>query len=247
MSFKTKHIDRSIPVPMYFQLKNIILQKINEDELKPGELLPTETQFGDMYNLSRTTVRQAIIELVTEGYLYRVKGKGTYVAKPKILQDFMRKLESYSEQMNRLGMKARTDVLLLRMEKAKEEVADALNIRKGDNVVLLKRLRYANDEPIVVLNTYLPSICSEILEIDMEEKSLYEIMTRRNETKVVRVLRQVEAISAKKEESDYLQIPIGHPIQLTTTIGFNERGRPVEYSVAKYRGDKNKFIIELRS
>ncbi len=231
---------------MYYQLKNIILQKIKENVLKPGDMLPTEAEFSEMYDLSRTTIRQAIIELVGEGYLYRVKGKGTFVAKPKIVQDFMRKLESYSDQMKRLNMTSRTKVLSLRSEKANNEVAQALGISVNDDVMLLRRLRYANDEPIVVLDTYLPPSCADILDYDMEKTGLYEYLGKRRETKVIRVIRQIEAVAACKFESEFLEIPIGYPIQMTTTIGFNEENDTVEYSVARYRGDKNQFIVELR-
>ncbi|MEX1307930.1 MAG: GntR family transcriptional regulator [Eubacteriales bacterium] len=245
MTFKNEHIDKSTPVPMYYQLKNIILQKIESEVLKPGDLLPTEAEFIKIYNLSRTTVRQAILDLVNDGYLYRVKGKGTYVSKPKILQDFMRKLEPYGEQMKRLNLTPKTEVVFFDKMEATSDVAEALNIEVDDTIILLKRLRYANDEPIVFLETYLPESCIDILQEDMEKTGLYEYLSRSKRTKIIRVIRQIEAVGAHIEESEYLKIPQGYPIQMTTTTGYSEEGEPIEYSIAKYRGDKNKFIIEL--
>src|SRR5699024_2526053 len=116
------------------------------------------------FQISRTTVRQAITELVQEGWLYRVKSKGAFVTHPKINQDFLRKLESFRDQMERLGMKPSTQLMELRREKADEEVAKALNIQEGEHVIYLFRKRFADGEPIVTIQTYLPfDKCSFIM------------------------------------------------------------------------------------
>lgn len=246
MPFTNEYIDKNTPIPLYYQLKEIILKKIKDGEINPGDLIPTEVEFNEIFNLSRTTIRQALTELVQDGYLYRVKGKGTFVAKPKIVQDFMQRIEPYSEQMKRLNMTPKTEVLTFSELKAPEDVETELGLKKGDKVVLLRRLRYANDEPIVVLDTYLPMQCSAILNEDMEKTGLYEFLSRKESTRIIRVVRQVEAVVAGEIEHKYLKIPVGYPIQLTTTIGYNENSQPIEYSIAHYRGDKNKFIIELK-
>ncbi len=245
MALINKEIDRDTPIPMYFQLKNIILEEIKNWHLKPGDLLPTELELVEAFNLSRTTVRQAVIELVGEGYLYRVKGKGTFVAKPKLVQDFMRTIESYAEQMKRLKLTPGTKVLKNELVFADEEVASALGVKAGDEVVLLRRLRFANDEPIVVLDTYLIDACAGIVHMDMEKNGMYDYLSRSRDTKIKRVVRQFEAIAATGETAGQLQIEMGSPIQKVTTIGFNQDGKPIEYSIAEYRGDKNRFTVEL--
>lgn len=245
MNLTRNWIDRNSPVPMYYQLKNIVLDEIKKGSLKPGDLLPSELELGEIYDLSRTTIRQAIIELVGEGYLYRVKGKGTFVAKPKLLQDFMRKIESYDEQIRRLGMTPSTKVLKNDTVEACEEVANALGVHVGSEVVLLRRLRYANDEPIVILDTFLTPNCIGVTKMDMEKHGLYSFLARSREMEIKRVIRNFEAVAATEEMSAYLQVDLGHPIQLVTTIGFNQKGIPVEYSIAEYRGDKNRFTVEL--
>ena len=108
---KTDRIDKSIPIPLYFQLKKLILSEIKEGNYRSGELIPTEKEISDAFQISRTTVRQAITELVQEGWLYRVKSKGTFVAQPKISQDYIRKIESFNNQIFRLGMTPSTEVL----------------------------------------------------------------------------------------------------------------------------------------
>jgi GntR family transcriptional regulator len=247
MAFSDYIIDKTTPIPMYYQLKNIILSEIKNNTLKQGDMLPTEIDLGKIYGLSRTTTRQALIELVSEGYLYRTKGKGTFVAKPKLVQDFMRRIESYDEQMKRLNMVPSTKVIENKIVSANKVVAQSLNVEVGQDVVLLKRLRYADDEPIVVLDTYLTLECSGLSKMDMEKNGLYNFLAQSQKTKISRVVRQFEATLVKKEEREFLQIEKGHPIQLVTTVGFNVDGKPVEYSVASYRGDKSKFIVELKS
>lgn len=245
MSLSDRSINKDVPIPMYYQLKEFIIDEIQRGNLMPGDSIPTEIELSQMFRISRTTVRQAVIELVRDGYLYRVKGKGTFVAKPKIMQDFMRKLETFADQMKRLGMTPKTKVLECKMVRASEKVADALEVAKGENVIKLVRLRFANDEPIVLVDSYLPSSCACVLDHDMEKESLYDVLSKDVETKVCRVIRQIEATTAGQLESDLMNIKRGYPIQLTTTIAYNQNGRPMEYSIARYRGDKNKFIVEL--
>ena len=247
MSFQNHSIDKSTPIPMYFQLKNIVLDEIKSGNIKSGDILPTEIEFGEMFGLSRTTIRQAILELVTQGYLYRIKGKGTFVGKPKLMQDFMRKIESYDEQMKRLNMTPSTKVLKNQSVKASLEVSKALNIQEDDDVILLRRLRFADDVPVVILDTYLTFDCNDVLTKDMEQTGLYEYLSKKPSSGIRRVVRQFEAVGASADESKYLQIDEGHPIQLVTTTGYNATGKVIEYSIAKYRGDKNKFIVELES
>ena len=244
-TFTTTALDKSNPTPLYYQLQTIIQDDINADRLQPGDLIPTEIQLSEEYKVSRTTVRQAIMSLVMEGKLFRVKGKGTFVAEPKITQDFMQRLEPFSEQMKRLGLKAYTKVLDMSCVPPPAEVSEVLNSK--ENVIRLTRLRGANDEPIVVLTTYLPLRCSEILKEDMSKTGLYEFLAREDNLRINRVIRKVEAVAAGKYEGELLDIKIGSPIQLTTSIGYTKNSEVMEYSIARYRGDKNLFIVELRT
>ena len=230
---------------MYYQLKNIIFKKIRGGELKPGDMLPTELEFQNIYKLSRTTVRQALSELVSEGYLYRTKGKGTFVARPKIVQDFMRKLESFNDQMQKMNLATKTMVLILDIVSPSVEVEEALQLAVNESVIHLRRLRFANDDPIVLVDTYLPTLCSEVFKADLESISLYKLLSKNENTKIVRVIRQIEAINADHNVSMYLKIPLGDALQLTKTTGYNAAGQPIEYSIARYPGDRNKFVVEL--
>ena len=139
-------LNKTIPIPLYFQLKELILADIKSGKSPYGSMIPTENEFVTVLNVSRTTVRQAITELVQEGWLYRVKSKGTFVSEPKLQQDFATKIESFEQQMQRLGKVPRTEVLELIEEKASADVAQALQIEVGSKVVLLHRRRFADEE-----------------------------------------------------------------------------------------------------
>ena len=138
-----KQIDKSVPIPLYFQLKTLILEEIKSGNYQVGSIIPTEKEFSEIFQISRTTVRQAITELVQEGWLYRVKSKGTFVSQPKINQNFIQKLESFNDQILRGGMTPSTEVLDFRTLKATKTVAMNLDIKENDPVIYLYRKRLA--------------------------------------------------------------------------------------------------------
>ncbi|WP_105614227.1 GntR family transcriptional regulator [Vallitalea okinawensis] len=244
--FSNTTIDKNTPIPLYYQLKQIILDDIKNGHLTPGDMIPAELELTKMFNLSRTTVRQAIIELVNEGHLYRIKGKGTFIAKPKIEQDFMTKIESFKEQMFRKGYTPSTKVLEKRILNATGDIAKNLVISEGDLTLKLKRLRYADSDPIVIVDTYLSAnYCNHVYDYNLADVSLYDILSMKSETKIVRIQRTVEASVAGKYESDLLCIPEGFPIQIFHSIGYNTNNIPMEYSIAKYRGDMSKFKVTI--
>ncbi len=246
MLTKTEKIDKSVPIPLYFQLKTLILEEIKAGNYKVGSIIPTEKEFSDAFLISRTTVRQAITELVQEGWLYRIKSKGTFIAQPKINQDFIKKLESFNDQIMRAGMTPSTEVLDLKTIRADSAVATNLKLKENDPVIYLYRKRLADGEPIVTIETYLPfSICAFVLEHDLSKERLYSILNQSTETAVFRVKRIVEAVEADKNDEIYLNIKEGKPIQHFSSVGYNAYDRPIEYSLARYRGDRNSFEITV--
>lgn len=246
MDFQTKKLDKTIPIPLYFQLKELIVAEIKEGSYKKDCPIPTEKEFSEIFKISRTTVRQAITELVQEGWLYRVKSKGTFVSKPKISQDFISKLVTFQDEMKASGKTPRTEVLELKVETVPDRVAKELNLKPEDQVIYMNRRRFADEEPIVVVETYIPyNDCAYVLQHDLVGKSLYEIMSEKEETEVHCVKRRVEAIEATAEDSKYLGIKKGKPIQLFKSVGYNIYGKPVEFSVARYRADRNSFEVTV--
>ncbi len=246
MPFTEASIDKSTPVPMYYQLKNIILKAIKDESLKPGDMIPTELEFSDMFNISRTTIRQAIGELVTEGYLYRIKSKGTFVAKPKVQQAFVSRIKASHELVREQNLIPATEILELKEASAPIEAAAILGIKEGARTAKMVRLRYVNGEPIIFSESYLPlPLCADILNTNMEECGLYQFLDKKDETRAVRSTRSMTAIVAGKYEAAIMHIPKGAPIQLTKSVSYNKSDLPVEYTISKFRGDRNEFVVEL--
>lgn len=239
-------LDKNVPVPLYYQLKTAILDNIKSGTYEQGSMIPKEQDFCEILDISRTTVRQAITELVHEGWLYRVKSKGTFVAKPKLKQDFIKRLESYNAQISRLHMTPSTKVITMSVMPATEEIAENLNIRIADSVIILQRVRYADQEAIVTLRTYLPyESCEFVMSHDFGKESLYSVLSQKEETRICMVHRTIEATEADREDVKYMDIKQGKPIQLFHTVGYNGQNRPIEYSIAHYRGDRSKFDVNI--
>jgi len=242
-----KTLDKNVPIPLYYQLKTMLLEYIKENQENIDTPIPTEVEISKHFGISRPTVRQAINELVVEGYLYRIKSKGTFISRPKISQDFLLILDSFNNEMKKKGMKPSTKLLLKDVIKSDEKVAHALKIEPGSEVIVLNRLRYADDEPIVFVVTYLPyKLCSGILNHDMESESIYEILENECNLPVAGARRSLESTLAGEFEARLLNIAKGAPIQYFESVAYLEDGTPVEYSLAKYRGDRNKFTYELK-
>ena len=244
---KNLTIDRSVPIPMYYQLKSLILKEIKDGSYQPDDPIPTENEISEMFNISRTTVRQAMSELVQEGWLYRIKSKGTFVARPKIKQDFIKKVESFESQIRRSGMTPSTEVLELSIQEPTAEQMQLLHLAEGDKVIFLYRKRSADDQPIVLIKTYLPyKDCGFILENhDLEKESLYNILSVSQETAVVKIDRVLEATEATREDAKYLEYKEGRAIHHIRSLGYNIYGKPIELSIADYRGDRTKFEVTV--
>jgi len=129
--FSKETIDKNTPIPMYYQLKKIILDMIKDGRLKPGDMIPTEMELSEIYGISRTTTRQAIMELVTEGQLYRVKSKGTFVAEKRVVQDFTNVIRASHNLLQAQNVKTTTKVLELSVVRADDWISKMLQIVEG--------------------------------------------------------------------------------------------------------------------
>jgi len=243
--FKDRPLDKTIPIPLYYQLIEVIQNYINEhDDSFP---IPTENDLCKIYEISRPTVRQAINELVTEGLIIREKGRGSFINKKKIPQDFLLNIISFNDEMQSKGLKPDTKVLAFCSRKPTPEVMKNLRIKSTDSTYFLSRLRSINGEPIVLVNTYLPSSLTKgILRKNMEKESLYHIIEHDFGYKILRTLRTLEIRKAGKYEASLLNMKEGDPIHFIQTIAFIENDTPIEFSTAYYSGERNKFTVEIR-
>lgn len=246
MPFKIEslRLDRSIPTPLYYQLKTQIMDQVINNQVQIDEQIPNEVDLTEKLGISRSTVRQAINELVSEGYLHRVKAKGTFVSSPKVDEAFFQKLDSFNNEMYRKGLKPSTKVIECRVLNDVFQIKSKLQLAEDSKVILLDRLRYANDLPIVHVTTYLPYF-KDLLEVDFESASLYEVLEEKHNLRVVRATREIEATISIPEDLKYMNVKPNSAICLVKSIAYSYDNLPVEYSVARYRGDSNKFSVEL--
>ncbi len=243
--FKNRPLDKSVPIPLYYQLIEVLQNYISEhDNSFP---IPTENELCAIYNISRPTVRQAINELVTEGLIVREKGRGSFINKKKIPQDFLLNIMSFNDEMHAKGLKPDTKVLSFCTRKPTPEVIKNLEIKSTDLTYYLSRLRSINGEPIVLVNTYLPgNLLKGILSKDMEKESLYHIIQLDYGYTIERTLRTLEIRKAGKYEALLLNIKEGDPIHFIQTVAYIENNIPIEFSTAYYNGERNKFTVEVR-
>jgi GntR family transcriptional regulator len=240
-------LDKNVPIPLYFQLKTILLEYIKVTHTDLESPIPTEIDISKHFGISRPTVRQAIKELVVEGYLYRIKSKGTFISKPKIKQDFLLVLDSFNNEIRKKGMVPSTKVLGIDVVYADDKVSSALKMPLGTRVIQLNRLRFANDEPIVFVVTYLPyDKCPDLMTMDLETQSMYEVLEKECGLVISGASRSLESILAGEFEAKLLGIEKGAPIQFFESVAYLTDGSPIEFSLAKYRGDRNKFTFELK-
>lgn len=232
-------------VPLYKQIEQDLLEKIESGEYGENDTIPTEIELSESYGVSRPTVRQAVQALVNAGYLERKKKRGTQVVRTKIPQEFTRYVESFDSEFYRKGLTSKTKVLNFRMTNATKEVAENLNIEENEPVFKLVRLRFVEDKPIVFVTSFIPcNLVPDLSEVDFSDNSLYTTF-REMGYPLESVSRRLEIIQADETTSDLLDVPVKDPLFYFITSGFTKNKTPIEYSVAKYRGDINYFVFEI--
>jgi GntR family transcriptional regulator len=239
-------IYRNSPLPRYFQLKEIMRERIRSGEWKPGELIPSERELSEKYGISRMTARQAITELVNEGLFYREQGKGTFVSQRKITQQLIH-LTGFTEDIRARGQRPGTKVLSATMHPADEETAEKLRINPGTPIFRLQRLRLADDEPLAIeLSQISFKGCEGLLEEDLEHNSLYRLLEAKYGIALMEADQELEAGLTGSEEAQLLKISVARPVLFTRRITYTDRNQPIEYAKAVYCGNKYTFYTHMK-
>ncbi|MCK4423892.1 MAG: GntR family transcriptional regulator [Candidatus Omnitrophica bacterium] len=240
-----KNFDKDAPIPLYYQLKEIIREDIDKNRLVPGQPIPSERELVERYNISRMTVRQAVSGLVNEGYLYRQHGKGTFVADLKIKKGLL-KLPGFSRDMSERGLKTRSRVLESAEISAGLRLAKTLDIKAEDKVYRIKRLRLVNGRPMALETTHLAAkFCQGLLDEDLSKESVFSLLETKYNLKLKNSYQVLEPVLASEEEAELLGIKKDHPVLVMEGTTFLTNGRPIEYVRGVYRSDRYKFFVEL--
>ncbi len=225
-------------VPKYYLVKNEILALM--EHLAPGSAVPTERELAERFATSRTTVRQAIAELVIDGRVERVQGSGTFVAQPKLMH--VRQLTSFSQDLEALGRRPGSVVLGITEEPADDEVSAHLEVAPGTPIHRVERVRTAGEEPIAHeiahLAVDLPGLARH-LEL---RGSLYRTLDEDYGILLASVEDVIETALADPIEASLLGVDTGLPILLVHRTGRDAQGRAVEWTRSVFRGDRFRFI-----
>ncbi|HYF90809.1 MAG TPA: GntR family transcriptional regulator [Symbiobacteriaceae bacterium] len=236
---------KDVPIPLYYQIKARLLEAIESGQLKPGDRVMSERELTAQFSVSRMTARQALTELENQGYLFRVQGKGTFVATPKLEQP-LAGLTSFTEEMRRRGLEPGAKVLAAEEVPAGRRVARALGLGETAAVVRLERLRLAGGEPMALEVSHLPaSLVPGLLERTPSQHSLYSLLAEEYGIRPVRGLQSIEAVAANSYEAETLRVREGTPLLMLERITRDAQDRPVEYVYSLYRGDRYRFTTEL--
>lgn len=235
-------LDRSTPVPLYYQIASRLEKAIRDEELPAGSRLENEISLGQRFGFSRPTVRRAIQELVDKGLLVRRRGIGTQVVHGQVTRNV--ELTSLYEDLNQTGQSPTTKVIAHEIIEADRTAADALGVSVGDRLLRVVRVRYADGVPLAVLDNTLPGEFADFTEESLAERGLYQLLRARGVT--MRVAKQrIGARAATAKESELLDLPKGGAVLTMSRTAFDSSGRAVEFGQHCYSPDLYSFEMTL--
>lgn len=235
-------LDRSGPVPLYYQMAQRLEGAIRDDVLPAGSRLENEVALATRLGLSRPTVRRAIQELVDKGLLVRRRGIGTQVVHGRVTRNV--ELTSLHDDLERAGQRPRTTVLSSERGSADSETAEHLGVDIGSPVLHLVRLRSADDVPLAILDNVLPAEFLDLSVDDLSHYGLYQMLRARGAT--IRVAKQsIGARAASGREAELLDIAKGGPVLTMSRTAFDNSGNAIELGRHIYRPDLYSFEITL--
>jgi GntR family transcriptional regulator len=240
-------LERSNPLPLYYQLKEVLKQQIRAGHLAPHTAIPSEPELVTQYHVSRATVRQALTELVHEGLLYRQHGRGTFVCEPRV-QHKQSELTSFTEEMRRRGKHPGGLLIVSELVRGSHAVRERLRLNDEEQVVRLERLRLANDVPVAHEINYLPHPRAANVYQRAKETasgSLYALMSLEGLSPYI-AEQTLRGGVASEREAELLRIATSDAgMRLDSTV-FDETGGPIEYTEAFYPANRYEFRITLR-
>ena len=239
-------LEHESAIPLYQQLENDIKDKIASGEYKSGQMLPSENKYCEMYQVSRVTVRNAITDLVDQGILIRKHGKGTFVANQKISNNLV-KFQGFTSTCRENHIETKTHILCVRRQEASLYDMRTLNLKEGDDIIYIKRIRYADGHPVIIEHVHLPyHEYSFLLREDMENRSLYAVIEKNTGSTPESYCYAklcLEASAATPEEALFLDIPAGSPLFILKEEVISDQGTPIHWTKQIMSGSYFKFHL----
>src|SRR5215510_8850894 len=238
-------LSKDLPIPLYHQLKTLLLEQIRTGEMKPNDRLPAEDELAATHGVSKATVRQALNELAVAGVLRREQGRGTFVAEPKLAQG-PREMTSFTDEMRSRGLLPTSKVLKQEVIKAEADVAEKLQIAEGFEVMMLKRLRLADGEPMGIQTAYISlSLAPQLDQEDFTDASLYAALERKYGLWPARAQESYVAVLLDRAEAKLLKVAVASPALSAERVSYLNSGQPLELTYSIMRGDRYKIVLDL--
>ncbi|ANU12044.1 GntR family transcriptional regulator [Planococcus antarcticus DSM 14505] len=238
-------LDKQSPIPIYIQIEEQLKQQIQQGDFPIGTAIPSERELTERFSVSRMTVRQSITNLVNDGLLYREKGRGTFVASPKVEQP-LNGLTSFTEDMLARGMTPSNKVIVFEVRDPDADIAADLQLADGDKVYFIERIRFADEKTMAIERTYLPVERFPGLHRDLLHGSLYAMIEEDQQLKISHATQRMEAGLLKKEDAELLQIQSPAAILMIERISYLDGDLPFEVVRSTYRADRYKFITDIQ-
>src|SRR5918993_831772 len=228
----------------YVQIEEELTERIRAGKLRPGDRIPPERELAEQMHVSRMTVRQALGRLADRGLLVREQGRGTFVSEPKLVQSLSR-LSGFYDQMISQGIVPTSRLLSGEQILASTALAQVLDLRIGEPLYKVVRLRLGGGVPLALETSFFPArLVPGLLEQDLERNSIYRLMER-YDARPVRAVQSLEPVPARDQDAELLEILVGSPVMLVERTSWDARDRAVEYAKDIYRGDRSRFVTEL--
>ena len=239
-------IDRTSKLPLYHQLYEILRGNIASGEWQPGDMIPPESELIERYKVSRTTVRQVLDLLASEGLIQREQGRGTFVAHPTVEHGLVR-IVNFTEDMRMRGCEPSSQVLFSGLVPAPQDISEKLQIAPGEELARLERLRLADGEPMGVEESYLVHrLCPNILEGDYVSHSLREVLAREHGIRWTHARQSIRATLAPHDRAELLGIRPGSALLFIERVSYSQENLPVEFLRIFYRADRYVLYNELQ-
>lgn len=238
-------INRSSPLPLYYQLKKDIIRLIDEGKFNKGDKIPSERKLCAYHNVSRMTVNKAIEQLVQEGYLYREQGKGTFVAEWEQTR-IISPLSSFTSEMEKRGFSSFTRLKKWGKIKAGVELADRLQIEPEDKLYRLERIRFVDDDPFLWEKVHLPvKFCPDLKKNELNNNSLYRVLKEKYHYNLSYAEATVEPVLLNNRVASELEADESTLGLLFYQLTYLKEGKPIEWTEAYYRNDNYKFRFKF--
>jgi GntR family transcriptional regulator len=239
-------LDRTSDAPLHAQLRTAILDAIEGGLWVPGDRLPSENDFCRRFDISRTTVRQALTMLELEGALRREQGRGTFVAEPAATSGFLQSTAGFQEDAERAGHVVTSQVLTRTVERMPPWAAAGLECEPGTHGVLLERVRSVDGQAVMLARTWLIlDVAAGVLAADMATSSLYRVLREQHGVTAQEGRRSVEAVVAESPVAELLEVPLGSPLLLVEAATRDQDQRPFECYRAWHRSDRSRLEIRV--